>query len=71
MKFLSKSYIALVFLILYAPILVVILFSFNDSGNLSSFDAFSFRWYAELFEDEEALDALKNSLILERVPSVF
>lgn len=64
MKFLSKSYIALVFLILYAPILVVILFSFNDSGNLSSFDAFSFRWYAELFEDEEALDALKNSLIL-------
>ena len=37
MKFLSKFYIFIVFAILYAPILVVILFSFNASGNLSSF----------------------------------
>ena len=64
MKFLSKSYIALVFLILYAPILIVILFSFNESGNLSSFSNFTLYWYKELFEDEEALIALKNSLIL-------
>ena len=64
MKFLSKSYIALVFLILYAPILVVILFSFNESGNLSYFSNFTLYWYKELFADSEALDALKNSLIL-------
>ena len=64
MKFLSKSYIALIFLILYAPILVVILFSFNESGNLSSFSEFTLDWYKELFEDDEALTALKNSLIL-------
>ncbi len=64
MKFLSKSYIALIFLILYAPILVVILFSFNESGNLSYFSTFTLYWYKELFADSEALDALKNSLIL-------
>ena len=64
MKFLSKSYIALIFLILYAPILVVILFSFNESGNLSSFNEFTLDWYKELFEDDEALTALQNSLIL-------
>ena len=64
MKFLSKFYIALIFLILYAPILVVILFSFNESGNLSYFSTFTLYWYEELFADSEALDALKNSLIL-------
>ena len=64
MKFLSKFYIALIFLILYAPILVVILFSFNESGNLSYFSTFTLYWYKELFADSEALDALKNSLIL-------
>ena len=64
MKFLSRFYILLIFLILYAPILVVILFSFNESGSLSSFSGFTTYWYRELFRDGEALTALKNSLIL-------
>ena len=64
MKFLSKFYIAIIFLILYAPILVVILFSFNESGSLSSISGFTLYWYEELFADDEALTALKNSLIL-------
>lgn len=64
MKFLSKFYIAIVFLLLYAPILVVVLFSFNSSGSLSSFSGFTLYWYRELFRDGEALTALKNSLFL-------
>ena len=64
MKFLSRFYIALIFLILYAPILIVILFSFNESGNLSYFSHFTLYWYKELFRDGEALSALKNSLLL-------
>ena len=71
MKFLSKFYIGLIFLILYAPILVVILFSFNESGNLGEFSTFTLYWYEELFGDEEALDALKNSLILAVSSSVI
>ena len=64
MKFLSRFYIGLIFLILYAPILVVILFSFNESGSLSHFSGFTWYWYEELFRDGEALSALKNSLFL-------
>lgn len=71
MKFLSKFYIALIFLILYAPILVVILFSFNGSGSLSRFSGFTFHWYAELFRDGEALKALKNSLVLAILSSLL
>ena len=64
MKFLSRFYIVLIFLILYAPILVVVLFSFNESGSLSHFSGFSLYWYRDLFRNGEALSALKNSLIL-------
>ncbi|MBE6629021.1 MAG: ABC transporter permease [Ruminococcaceae bacterium] len=64
MKFLSRAYILIIFLLLYAPILVVILFSFNGSGSLSSFSGFTTYWYRELFRDGEALAALKNSLVL-------
>ena len=42
MKFLSRFYVFIIFAILYAPILVVILFSFNESGNLSNFTGFTF-----------------------------
>lgn len=71
MKLLSKIYIALIFLLLYAPILVVILFSFNASGSLSRFSGFSLYWYRELFRDGEALTALKNSLILATLSSLL
>ncbi len=64
MKFLSRFYILLIFLILYAPILMVILFSFNKAGNLASFTGFTGYWYGELFRDGEAISALKNSLTL-------
>ena len=71
MKFLSRSYMALIFLLLYAPILLVILFSFNASGSLSSFSGFTLYWYRDLFRDGEAITALKNSLILAVSSSVL
>jgi len=64
MKFLSKAYIFIIFALLYAPIIVLVIFSFNESGSLSSFTGFTFDWYIELFNDETAFEALKNSLIL-------
>ncbi|MBQ1261874.1 MAG: ABC transporter permease, partial [Clostridia bacterium] len=64
MKFLSRFYIAIIFFILYAPILVVVLFSFNASGSLSEFSGFSLYWYRDLFRNGEAFVALKNSLFL-------
>ena len=63
-KFLSGGYMLLIFALLYAPIIVLIIFSFNDGGTLSEFTGFSFVWYEELFHDEEALTSLQNSLVL-------
>ena len=71
MKFLQKSYMFIIFALLYAPIVVLIVFSFNDGGSLSEFTGISFKWYGELFQDEEALTALKNSLILAVCSSVI
>ena len=64
MKILSKIYMWVVFALLYAPILVLVVFSFNKGGSLSSFTSVSFRWYGELFRDKVALESLKNSLVL-------
>lgn len=64
MKFLQRSYIFLVFLLLYVPIIVLIAFSFNEAGSLAEYSGFSLVWYEELFHDEEALTSLRNSLVL-------
>ena len=64
MKILSKCYIGLIFILLYIPIAVLIIFSFNESGSLAEFTGFSFVWYEELFHDKEAFSALRNSLML-------
>ena len=64
MKALSKVYTALIFLVLYAPIAVMVLFSFNSSNSTGVFTGFSLYWYRELFNDPATLAALKNTLIL-------
>lgn len=64
MKVFSKIYIWMVFAILYAPIIILVLFSFNRAGSLNHFSEFSLYWYKELFRDPKALSALKNSVIL-------
>ncbi len=71
MKILSKCYIGIVFLLLYLPILVLIVFSFNEAGSLSEFSGFTLDWYKELFGDEEALTALGNSLLLAVLSSLI
>lgn len=63
-KTICNLYTALIFLFLYAPIAVMILFSFNESKSLSVFTGFSLNWYRELFSSDEVLEALYNTLIL-------
>ena len=64
MKLTSKFYLTLAFIFLFAPIAVMLVFSFNDSKSLSVFSGFSVRWYQELFRDEETLTSVKNTLLL-------
>ena len=63
-KLSSKIYSALVFGILFAPILVLLVFSFNESKSLSVFSGFSTKWYSELASDRNTLEAVRNTLIL-------
>ncbi|MBQ5970362.1 MAG: ABC transporter permease [Clostridia bacterium] len=60
----SKLYIALILIFLYAPILVMIVFSFNGSTSTSVIQGFSTRWYKSLLHDEGTMKALVNTLIL-------
>ena len=64
MKISSKIYTGLVLAILFAPILVLLVFSFNESKSLSVFSGFSTQWYRELANDSNTLEALRNTLIL-------
>ena len=64
MRPIAKFYTALLFLFLFAPILIMLVFSFNGGNSLSVLDGFSLYWYKELFHDEDTLGALGNTLIL-------
>ncbi len=61
---LAKVYVALIMLFLYAPIIVMIFFSFNASVSTSVFTGFSTRWYSSLLHDEGTIKAVVNTLIL-------
>jgi len=61
---LSKFYVGLILLFLYAPIVVMIVFSFNDSASTSVISGFSLRWYESLLHDAGTMKALSNTLIL-------
>ncbi len=60
----SKLYLAAVMVLTYLPILVVVVFSFNDSKMFVSWEGFSLRWYETLLQDRALIEALRNSLIL-------
>lgn len=67
----SGFYLALVTLITYFPIAVVVVFSFNDSKLPVAWTGFSWRWYEALAHDAALIEALRNSLVLGVVSSLF
>ncbi|MDR3336421.1 MAG: ABC transporter permease subunit [Treponema sp.] len=61
---LSKTYLTAVLVIMYIPILLVIIYSFNQSRISSVWSGFSWHWYTELFRDRAMWSALWNSVFL-------
>ena len=55
---------ALIYVFLYAPILVLVLFSFNSSKSTQVWTGFSLEWYGELIRDQSVLDAFRISMIV-------
>ncbi len=66
----SKIYLAVIMLFLYAPIAVLIFFSFNE-GKSTVWKGFSLKWYEQLFEDDRMMNALGNTLIIAVLASIF
>ena len=63
-KFWTRLYMGLVFAFLYAPILVLLVFSFNEGKTRGSWDGFSLVWYQTLLQDEEVLSAVGNTFFV-------
>lgn len=70
MKKLQKLYMYLILLFLYAPIIIMIIYSFNES-KYRVWTGFSFKWYIELFQDYQIMSALSNTLIVAVVAAVL
>lgn len=61
---LPNLYLALILVLMYLPILLVAIYSFNDGRLSSVWEGFSLRWYKVLLRDAAIFEALGNSLIL-------
>lgn len=71
MRFLRKTYVFLIFAFLYAPILVLIIFSFNESKSRGNWQGFTLKWYLELFKDRQIMSALYYTLLIAVISSVI
>lgn len=64
LKWGSRLYLSLMYLILFAPIMVMVVFSFNASKVGYNWGGFSLHWYHELFSNEAMIQASINSVLL-------
>ena len=60
----QKIYLGLIFIFLYAPIVTLIVLSFNASKTRAKWGGFTTKWYAALFQNEQIMQALWNTLAL-------
>jgi spermidine/putrescine transport system permease protein len=61
---LKRVYVGLILLFLYAPIIVLIVFSFNASRSRGRWGGFTLSWYAEMFRDRQIMGALWNTVAI-------
>jgi spermidine/putrescine transport system permease protein len=66
-----KAWLGGVFLFLYFPLFVLILYSFNDSKANIVWKGFTFKWYAKAFENDQLREALFNSLLIASVTTAI
>ncbi|MCG8617982.1 MAG: spermidine/putrescine ABC transporter permease PotC [Desulfobacterales bacterium] len=67
---LKKSYLTLVYLFLYVPILVLIVYSFNAAKYATVWKGATLKWYTKLFENQMLMDAMINSITVAVASSI-
>ena len=63
-------FIILVFIFLFLPIIILVLYSFNDSKMNIIFTNFTFRWYKELINNKELIDAFTNTMFIAIISTI-
>ena len=63
-RFLQRFYVFIIFLFLYAPIFVLMAYSFNSSRSRGAWGGFTLKWYRELFRDRTIMMSLKYTIII-------
>ena len=66
----KKFYVFLIFLFLYAPIVTLIVLSFNASRTRAKWGGFTTRWYVSLFRNDAIMNALLNTLTIALIASL-
>lgn len=61
---LQKIYLGLIFILLYAPIITLVVLSFNNSKTRAKWGGFTGKWYVALFQNEQIMNALYTTLII-------
>lgn len=69
-KIFRNLYLSLLYLVLYAPIGILMLASFNSDRRMSNMGSFSLKWYMELFADERILKSLYNTIFIAVVAAI-
>ena len=69
-KIIGKSYIWLILILMYLPVLVLIAFSFTESVNIGQWAGFSFYLLPSLFQSKEIMIALGNTVLLAVISAV-
>jgi spermidine/putrescine transport system permease protein len=69
-NWLLGSNAALAFGFLYLPVIILIIFSFNNTRSVAVFTGFSTEWYVKLSQNNELLEAARNSLLVGLVTTV-
>jgi len=64
-------FLAIVLFLLYFPILIIIIQSFNANGQGTDFGGFTLRWYQELFKDEALVQAITNTISVAVLATIF
>lgn len=70
-NFFKSSYMALIMLFIYIPIVILIIFSFNNGESMSIFNGFSDRWYKQLFNEQYFLQSIIISIFTAVIVTFF
>ncbi|WP_058486652.1 ABC transporter permease [Defluviitalea phaphyphila] len=67
----SRIYLFIILLFLYAPIVILMIFSFNDSKSRAKWNGFTLKWYESLFSDPDIKKALYYTIIIAILSSII